>query len=180
MIEAREMSRFRKALNRLMKRPYSHDEAVDIIARMFLLPRADGPLGGPFALEERRDAFMAKYGDTMHTSVESLAVALVASRVGRMDDNEPMEPYMSYPLAQLACMCYGEHVVEMQRKRIERKGYQLSDDGASHLFERERRRCEEQYGLPENLRPSEAVADVVGASAGRIPSPPSSDPWNMF
>ena len=175
MIEARELGRFRKALNRLMKRTYSHDDAVHEIAGLFLKPEdADG------LWESRGDALMAKYAAGVDTTVETLCVRLMASLVDRADEQGGGLPApVSVALARLAAMCYGEHVVETQRQRIERKGYKLSDNGARNLYSRERRRCREQYGEPEGLWASKAVEDVVGASAGRIPLPPSDGSWDF-
>ena len=175
MIEARELGRFRKALNRLMKRTYSHDDAVHEIAGLFLKPEdADG------LWESRGDALMAKYAAGVDTTVETLCVGLMTSLANRADEQGGELPTpVSVALARLAAMCYGEHVVETQRQRIERKGYKLSDNGARSLYSRERRRFSEQYGEPENLWASKAVADVAGASAGSMSYPPSGDTWGM-
>lgn len=175
MIEAKELWRFRKALNRLMKRPYSHDDAVHEIARLFLKPEdADG------LWEPRGDALMAKYAAGVDTTVETLCVGLMTSLVNRADEQGGGLPApVSVALARLAAMCYGEHAVETQRKWIKRKGYKLSDDGARSLYSRERHCCRERYGEPENLWASKAVADVAEASAGSMPYPPSDDTWDM-
>lgn len=175
MIEAKELWRFRKALNRLMKRPYSHDDAVHEIARLFLKPEdADG------LWESRGDALMAKYAAGVDTTVETLCVGLMTSLVNRADEQGGELPApVSVALARLAAMCYGEHAVETQRKWIKRKGYKLSDDGARSLYSRERHCCRERYGEPENLWASKAVADVAEASAGSMPYPPSDDTWDM-
>lgn len=175
MIEAKELWRFRKALNRLMKRPYSHDDAVHEIAGLFLKPEdADG------LWESRGDALMAKYAAGVDTTVETLCVGLMTSLVNRADEQGGGLPApVSVALARLAAMCYGEHAVETQRKWIKRKGYKLSDDGARSLYSRERHCCRERYGEPENLWASKAVADVAEASAGSMPYPPSDDTWDM-
>lgn len=175
MIEAKELWRFRKALNRLMKRPYSHDDAVHEIARLLLKPEdADG------LWESRGDALMAKYAAGVDTTVETLCVGLMTSLVNRADEQGGELPApVSVALARLAAMCYGEHAVETQRKWIKRKGYKLSDDGARSLYSRERHCCRERYGEPENLWASKAVADVAEASAGSMPYPPSDDTWDM-
>lgn len=175
MIEAKELWRFRKALNRLMKRPYSHDDAVHEIAGLFLKPEdADG------LWESRGDALMAKYAAGVDTTVETLCVGLMTSLVNRADEQGGGLPVaVSVALARLAAMCYGEHAVETQRKWIKRKGYKLSDDGARSLYSRERHCCRERYGEPENLWASKAVADVAEASAGSMPYPPSDDTWDM-
>lgn len=175
MIEAKELWRFRKALNRLMKRTYSHDDAVHEIAGLFLKPEdADG------LWESRGDALMAKYAAGVDTTVETLCVGLMTSLVNRADEQGGGLPApVSVALARLAAMCYGEHAVETQRKWIKRKGYKLSDDGARSLYSRERHCCRERYGEPENLWASKAVADVAEASAGSMPYPPSDDTWDM-
>lgn len=175
MIEAKELWRFRKALNRLMKRPYSHDDAVHEIAGLFLKPEdADG------LWESRGDALMAKYAAGVDTTVETLCVGLMTSLVNRADEQGGGLPApVSVALARLAAMCYGEHAVETQRKWIKRKGYKLSDDGARSLYSRERHCCRERYGEPDNLWASKAVADVAEASAGSMPYPPSDDTWDM-
>ncbi|MBM6731215.1 hypothetical protein H6A14_08595 [Bifidobacterium pullorum subsp. saeculare] len=183
MIEAKELWRFRKALNRLMKRPYSHDDAVHEIARLFLKPE-DKPEGmDPCrygAADGQGEALKAKYAAGVDTTVETLCVGLMTSLVNRADEQDGELPApVSVALARLAAMCYGEHAVETQRKWIKRKGYKLSDDGARSLYSRERHCCRERYGEPENLWASKAVADVAEASAGSMPYPPSDDTWGM-
>ena len=179
MIEAKELSSFRKALNRLMKREYSRDDAVKVVAGLFLKPEDVDPWAMPSA-NGRADVLMDKYATGDDADAGALCVRLMASLVDRADEQGGELPApVSAALAQLAAMCYGEHAVETQRKRIERKGYKLSDNGARSLYSRERRRFSEQYGEPENLWASKAVADVAGASAGSMSYPPRGDTWGM-
>lgn len=179
MIEAKELSSFRKALNRLMKREYSRDDAVKVVAGLFLEPEDVDPWAMP-STNGRADVLMDKYATGDDADAGALCVRLMASLVDRADEQGGGLPApVSAALSQLAAMCYGEHAVETQRKWIRRKGYQLSDAGARSLYSRERRRCREQYGEPENLWASKAVEDVVSASAGRIPLPPSDGSWDF-
>lgn len=172
MIEAKELSRFRKALRYLLKRDYSHNEALDIIVTIQLMPLPND--GTPWTRDMRLKAFADQCSDADDISSEAISglTDMVESDYGFRDDQY-------YLLARLASMCYGEHVVETQRKRIERKGYKLSEDGAQHLFERERERYAEaeesanSWGLndPDGWRLSSngIIEVIVAASAGRLP-----------
>ena len=69
-------------------------------------------------------------------------------------------------LCELAACAYAENRVEFQRKKIERKGYKLSDTGAANLFVEKSREYKAELRYPEGLL--EAIDFFIDAARGRI------------
>lgn len=72
-------------------------------------------------------------------------------------------------LCELAACAYAENGVEFQRKKIERKGYKLSDTGAANLFVEKSREYKAESRYPEGLL--EAIEFFIDAARGRISRP---------
>ena len=177
MIEARELGRFRKALHRLLRQDYSRPEALDRIVTVLLspLPDSDSP-ANPDNCADRIKTFVEEYKMHEVTDVPDKAVHILSDYM-EDEGNEYLQGKARYALLGLPAMCYGEHVVERQRRCIERKGSKLSVEGARRLYERERKRYEERetplwslgYTANDFLSASDVISNVVSASAGQLP-----------
>lgn len=173
MIEVKELNKLRKALRYLLKRDYSRDEALDIIITALSWPVPDDDSDA--ARLSRYQAFVdkckAEKGDDVDVADEAVyrfSRLMEENDVPNMGFNADYSAFM----LQLPPICYGEHVVESQRKRIERAGSKLSETGAAHLYERERKRYEQERGDTHSVTSADAiVGSIISASSGRLPQP---------